>query len=408
MYSRPLPRSRPIWTALLAPLLALGLTGLFSPSATLLTASQQPETSAQPAGRERVERLSQRATERAQALQAEAEADALASRERTLLEEIRRLDLDRQIKTAELDAIDDDVAETTTRLADAAARIAALEEEAATQRPLVEARLVELYKLGRASYTRLLFSGGDLRALGRTYRLIGSLARRDQERFDGHRQTIAALAASRATLESRQVEAGSLLSEARAARNAVDRAIDAQTALVAEIDARRDLTALLAGELVAARERLDSTLEGLGNDGVLAAAPVALPLGPFRGQLEPPVPGEVTVAFGSAQTSEFGTSIARAGIELAAVPGESVYAIHGGTVAHAGPFEGLGTLVIINHGDQAFSLYGYLGALAVHTGVQVAPRTLLGTAARSPTGTPAVYFELRIDGRPVDPIEWFE
>jgi septal ring factor EnvC (AmiA/AmiB activator) len=64
--------------------------------------------------------------------------------------------------------------------------------------------------------------------------------------------------------------------------------------------------------------------------------------------------------------------------------------------------------VIINHGDQAFSLYGYLGALAVHTGVQVAPRTLLGTAARSPTGTPAVYFELRIDGRPVDPIEWFE
>ena len=109
MYSRPLPRSRPIWTALLAPLLALGLTGLFSPSATLLTASQQPETSAQPAGRERVERLSQRATERAQALQAEAEADALASRERTLLEEIRRLDLDRQIKTAELDAIDDDV-----------------------------------------------------------------------------------------------------------------------------------------------------------------------------------------------------------------------------------------------------------------------------------------------------------
>ena len=117
------------------------------------------------------------------------------------------------------------MADTTTRLDDAAARIAELEEEAVTQRPLVEARLVELYKLGRASYARLLFSGGDLRALGRTYRLIGSLARRDQERFDGHRQTIAA------------------------------------------------------------RERLDATLEGLGNDGALTAAPVALPLGPFRGQL---------------------------------------------------------------------------------------------------------------------------
>ena len=170
------------------------------------------------------------------------------------------------------------------------------------------------------------------------------------------------------------------------------------------------MTVLLAGELVAARERLDATLEGLGNDGAVTAAPVALPLGPFRGQLQAPVPGEVTVAFGSEQTSEFGTSIARAGIELAAMPGEPVYAIHGWTVTHAGPFEGLGTLVIIDHSDQAFSLYGYLGGLAVHTGVQVDPRTrtLLGTAARSPTDNPAVYFELRIDGRPVDPIEWLE
>ncbi len=347
------------------------MAGLFSPSATPLTASQQPATSGQPASRTRVEQLSQRATERAQALQAE--ADELAASERTLLDGVRRLQLDRQIKTAELDAIDDDVADTTTRPDDAAARIAELEEEAATQRPLVEARLVELYKLGRASYTRLLFSSGDLTALGRTYRLIESLARRDQERFDGHRQTIADLAASRATLQRRRVEAGSLLSDA----------------LVAEIDAGRDLTALLAGELVAAQERLDSTLDGLGNDGELTAAPVALPLGPFRGQLEPPVPGEVTVAFGSEQTSEFGTSIARAGIELAAMPGESVYAIHGGTVAHAGPFEGLGTLVIIDHGHQAFSLYGYLGGLAVRTGVQVDARTLLGTAhARRPATRP--------------------
>ena len=66
--------------------------------------------------------------------------------------------------------------------------------------------------------------------------------------------------------------------------------------------------------------------------------------------------------------------------------------------------------MIIDHSDQAFSLYGYLGGLAVHTGVQVdtRTRTFLGTAARSPTDNPAVYFELRIDGRPVDPIEWFE
>ena len=116
----------------------------------------------------------------------------------------------------------------------------------------------------------------------------------------------------------------------------------------------------------------------------------------------------MTVPFGSEETTEFGTSIARGGIELTATPGDPVYAVHGGEIAFAGPFEGLGTLIIIDHGDQAFSLYGYLGALAVHTGVQVDEGTLIGSKGLSPTGSEATYFELRVDGRPVDPLEWFE
>jgi septal ring factor EnvC (AmiA/AmiB activator) len=100
--------------------------------------------------------------------------------------------------------------------------------------------------------------------------------------------------------------------------------------------------------------------------------------------------------------------MARGGIELAATPNESVYAIHEGTVAFAGTFEGLGTLVILDHGNQAFSLYGYLTSLAVHEGVQVDQRALVGTAGTSPAGAAALYFELRIDGRPVDPVEWLE
>ena len=370
-----------------------------------LTARQEPEPSSQSADRERVERLSQRAPERVHALQAE--ADELASRQRTLLEEMRRLELDRQIKTIELNAIDQEVAETTDSIEEAADRIARLEQEAAAERPLVEARLIELYKLGRASYVRLLFSSDDLTGVGRTTRIIGSLAQRDRVRFDAHRQTLADLATPRATLEIRQIEAASLREAARAAKISVDGAINSQTALIVEIDARRDLTAQLTGQLEAARARLDATVAEFGADGA-PMAPVALPIGPFRGQLTPPVSGEVTVPYGAEQTTEFGTSIARGGIELAATSGDSVYAVHGGEVAFAGPFAGLGTLVIIDHVDQAFSLYGYLGGLAVHTGVRVDERTLIGSTGLSPTGSQAMYFELRVDGRLVDPLEWLE
>ena len=360
---------------------------------------QQPPS----AERQRVERLSQRAMDRVRALQTE--ADELASRERTLLGEIRRLEIDRQIRTEELGVIDGDLAETTGQLEDTATRISDLEREADAQRPLVEARLVALYKMGTPRYTRLLLGAGDLRALGRNYRLIGSLARRDRKQFDDLRETVTNLQVSRSTLEARQVEVAALQ---EAARRALDRTIASQTALVEEIDTRRDLTTQLAGELEAAREQLEAPLAELGAGGSPGATTLALPLRPFRGQIEPPVPGEVTVPFGAPRPTEFGTTIAGGGIELAATPGESVYAIHEGEVVSVGTFEGLGTLVIVSHGDQAFSLYGYLASLAVHEGGQVDERAELGTAGVSPTGDATVYFELRIDGRPVDPVEWLK
>ena len=363
---------------------------------------QQPPSAEQ----RRVERLSQRATDRVRALQAE--ADELASRERTLLGELRQLEIDRQVKTEELAAIDGDLAETTGQLEDTATRISDLEREADAQRPLVEARLVALYKMGTPRYTRLLLGAGGLRAIGRNYRLIGSLARRDREQFDDLRQTVTDLQVSRSTLEARQVEVTSLQGAARAARRALDRTIASQTALVEELGTRRDLTAQLAGELEAAQEHLAAALAALAAGGSPDATTLALPLRPFRGQIEPPVPGEVTVPFGAPRPSAFGTSIAGGGIELAATPGESVYAIHEGEVVSVGTFDGLGTLVIVSHDDQAFSLYGYLASLAVHEGVRVDERAELGTAGVSPTGDTTVYFELRIDGRPVDPVEWLK
>ena len=103
-----------------------------------------------------------------------------------------------------------------------------------------------------------LFNSDDLTGVGRTTRIIESLAERDRKRFDSHRRTLADLATSRTTLESRQVESASLREAARAARIAVDGAIDSQTSLIAEIDARRDLTAQLTGQLEAARARHQS------------------------------------------------------------------------------------------------------------------------------------------------------
>jgi septal ring factor EnvC (AmiA/AmiB activator) len=75
-------------------------------------------------------------------------------------------------------------------------------------------------------------------------------------------------------------------------------------------------------------------------------------------------------------------------------------------VGLAGPFTGFGNLVILEHGGNDYSLYGYLGTMSVERGAMVEPGAELGRSGSAPAGPPALYFEMRIDGRSVDPLQW--
>ena len=101
-----------------------------------------------PADRAQTEALAKRAAERMAALQREAES--LAHQEQTLIVELRKLELDRQIKTEQLAAVERDAADVRQQVAAANARAAALQADANRQQPDLEVRLVHIYKMGRA------------------------------------------------------------------------------------------------------------------------------------------------------------------------------------------------------------------------------------------------------------------
>src|SRR5262249_46036497 len=118
-----------------------------------------------------------------------------------------------------------------------------------------------------------------------------------------------------------------------------------------------------------------------------------------------PVDGTVRQRFGA--SSSVGRP-ASSGIEIAAAEGTPVHAIHDGTVAFTGPFTGFGSLVIVQHDAQSFSLYGNLSDIAVARGGRVQTGEIIATSGASVVGAPGLYFELRIDGRPVDPLQWLK
>ena len=98
----------------------------------------------------------------------------------------------------------------------------------------------------------------------------------------------------------------------------------------------------------------------------------------------------------------------RNGIDIGAEAGATVKAVQKGTVAYADTFAGFGRVVIVDHGGRFYTLYGHLASVDVSKGAAVEAGDDLGTVGMAPTGGPSLYFEVRIDGRPADPVQWLK
>ncbi|HXD16647.1 MAG TPA: peptidoglycan DD-metalloendopeptidase family protein [Vicinamibacterales bacterium] len=334
--------------------------------------------------------MARRVNERIRALQAE--ADRLASQSRTLLGDLRQLEIQRDIAAETVKTANATLAQAQAGLQQATDRLAALEQQREAQLPDLKVRLVDIYKRGRGGYARMLLDVHGVREFARALRAVAALTTINDTRISEHRHTLENLRHERDAMQQRTRELEAAAKDADRARLASQRAIAAREALLTQIDQRRDLNAQLAGELDVAYRRLQDQLANAAAGRPAEA--VAVPLASFRGALDWPVAGRFTRA--------------RNGIEISAPEGTPVAAVHPGTVDYADAFSGFGNMVIVDHGGNYFSLYGYLASAEVARGDHVDAGTQLGRVGTAPTGPPSLYFELRVDGRSVDPLQWLK
>jgi septal ring factor EnvC (AmiA/AmiB activator) len=384
-YNSPIPQSPSILGRTAAAVTAVSLT------AALIAAQAPPAPDTQ----------GQRITDRIRALQRE--ADRLANEQRTLVGDLRKLEIERDLKAEQAKQAAAQTAEAQDALRQTTDRLASLELQRLAQLPDMRQQLVDVYKRGRSGYARLLFGARDVREFARAARAIAALASINQKRLEEHRRTLEALRRERTAFAQRAGEFRAKESVARQARAEAERAVVARAARMSEIDSRRDLTAQYVGELQVAYDKIQQQLSASESRG----ESIAVPLLPFRGALDWPTTGTINSRFGQAE-GRLGGSAVKNGIEIASTEDVPVRAVHGGTVAYADAFTGLGTLVILDHGSNNYSLYGYLGSVGVEMGSTVETGAEIGHVGASPAGPPALYFELRIDGKPTDPVQWLK
>jgi septal ring factor EnvC (AmiA/AmiB activator) len=336
----------------------------------------------------------------------DAEAKALGGEQQTLLGELRRMELDRQKRSIELAKTQDELGTLTAQTHVTATRAAQAEREFAALKPVVRERLVRLYKLGRLGYSRLLLDVNEARTFRETTQVVSAMARRDRELVDRYRTALTTLSEQRTRLEQERSEAAALQVRLQGEQTALDRAIAVRAARVKEIQQRQDLNRRLVVELDAARAKLDASVNRLAPSAPAAGTITGTATARSSGGFGWPVEGKVQSQFGRERSSRFGTEIARNGIEIGTADDAKVVAARDGTVAYADVFGGFGQLIILDHGGKTYSLYGHLASMTVVRGDKVQRGQAVGTVGRTPAGESALYFELRIDGRPVDPVQW--
>jgi murein DD-endopeptidase MepM/ murein hydrolase activator NlpD len=93
------------------------------------------------------------------------------------------------------------------------------------------------------------------------------------------------------------------------------------------------------------------------------------------------------------------------GLDIAAALHDPIVAAAAGTVSFAGPSGGYGNLVLVDHADGWQTWYAHLSYISVTVGQEVAQGEVIGAAGSTGYSTgPHLHFELRHQGRPVDPL----
>jgi septal ring factor EnvC (AmiA/AmiB activator) len=327
--------------------------------------------------------------------------DAIAESDRALAEtraESTRL-------AAELGAV-------RARLGETQARARALERELEAQRHALEARAVALYKLGPLGSTEALLSARSLPDLARRARYLRAVLEVDREQLRRYESGRKALGRETAALRAEEQELAALEGRQRSLADGLAAEQAARRALLEAIRDEQALAERAAAELEAAAESLKGLLARLEAEAVARAlaGDRTRPGGGFaaaRGRLEPPVAGAVVTPFGPREHPRFRTVTVSNGIEIRAAAGTEVRAVHAGRVVYAGWFRGYGKMLIVDHGDQFYTLYAHAAELYKAVGEAVARGDVV--ASVGDTGAlegPVLYFEIRQAGKPLDPADW--
>ena len=326
-------------------------------------------------------------------------------RAQSLEEQVEAASLELSLRSRELQLALDEHTRLEQQRAEIAGNIAALIPRIEHQKTYLRKRLVALYRMGGLTYVRMLFSIGQHEDPGQALSMLAFLVRHDAHMIERFRASQEELANRYLELQERQRQLAEAAKVIQEKRKEMAAAQAQRERLLARLRKEETGSELQIAELEERARRLERLVELLSKqtDGVIPAADIRS----FRGALGWPVSGKVIEDFGRQRNAKFATYTINNGLKIEADPRAPVQAVFQGTVLYSQWFKGYGNLIILDHGNRVFSLYGNIIGPTVTVGDKVTTgQSIAGVGDSEDAQSGYLYFEIRQDNKPENPTEW--
>lgn len=311
-------------------------------------------------------------------------------------------------KEKELRNYDSQMSQTQKEIANLEKNIDTLTEALNSKKPYLKEYVNYLLKQQFGNNAFALASAADYQDLSRRSKYISLITNYEGRAMQKYIIDLKEINAKRKELETIYAELEASKEEARNRKKELQATLSKKDELLLSVREKQ----IAYEKNVREFENSSQKIQGMVSVTDKKAIPASITgsgFGSFRGNLPWPIFGKVLLPYGAYKDPVYNIPVFNNGIQIEATLNDVPKSVAGGRVIFASALESYGMLLIIDHGNGYNTLYGNLSEVLLQKGDLLIKGTELGKITKSKLlNKPALYFEIRYNGKPVNTMEWLE
>ena len=257
-------------------------------------------------------------------------------------------------------------------------------------------RIREVYKSGSGGLFDILFASRSMADfINRTY-YFGRIISRDVELIGNIGQQVEVMKTARAQREAANREIKSTLKVIETEKREISKASADQQRTYQFLRSRRQEYEKRVRQLEASSLEIERFIKSRGKSTATSS-----------GRFNWPITGRIVSKFGYRRHPLWGGFHLHTGVDIAAPYGKPIICADSGEVIYSGWWDGYGKAVVIDHGRGYTTVYGHMSRIYMQVGQKVEKSQVIGLIGSTGFSTgPHLHFEIRYNGKPVDPLPY--